>query len=94
MKFMVIRLDLLVLRTMNKKIKDKISSYKWYWKLLISIPITFIGLFVFYIFVFFLTGNTEKSFFDYLKDELSRDFIPFFIILILVNLPFFLNEKR
>lgn len=71
--------------------REKIKGFKWYWKLLLAIPATFIGLLIIGIIKFLFKGTIDLSFYEYLRGETLEDYFPFLIILIFVN--FILHKK-
>jgi len=62
----------------------------------LSIPIVFLGILLAKTVSYILQSNFEISYLEYVSLELKRDFFPFLIIFVLVNIPslFFNKDSK
>ncbi len=65
--------------------RKKIENLNWYWKLLFTIPVVFLGLLLVSIVNFLLGWDGGFSFCESFQSKLKSNFFPFLIILVLFN---------
>lgn len=76
------------------KIRDFIGRLKWYWKMLLSIPLVFIVLLVWSSCEYLILDNEVDSLIEYVTLVMKKEYLPLLIIFILGNFFLFNNQEN